>query len=178
MGPKGPTGVTGSTGEKGATGPTGPTGATGANGATGATGATGPSGAVGGATSQNATIYTLGPQTIENDTPITFMTTLYNNGLTIGQDFVTVTQTGTYLVYYSVNAVLGAGQGSYISVFVNDTEIPATRKMISAVSGTSGLYVLNLTQDEQVKLVPTENGATQIVDTGGPSATLTIVKLS
>lgn len=186
-GPQGPAGETGATGpagpqgpigETGATGPTGPQGPAGETGATGPAGPQGPAGPAGTSINQNSTIYTLGPQTAVSGTPLTLMNVLTNNGLTVAPDSLTVPASGTYLVSYTINEATGVNEGDYVSIKVNDTELPATRRSLSSTAGVSGTYVLDLVANDVVTIVPTETGNTQLVDTGGPSATLTVIRLA
>ena len=139
-GAAGPTGATGATGAAGATGPTGATGATGAagatgptgaTGATGAAGATGPTGATGAAGPTGATGATGATGVVPADSYASFIdfSDLFTDGelLTmypvIGDPAGNITETdlmhirlaaGTYLVSYSVSAILT--DPSYIQV--------------------------------------------------------------
>lgn len=188
VGPTGPTGPRGTTGATGPAGATGTQGIMGVKGETGATGATGPTGATGergekgetgqSTTGQNATLFTLGPQTVTNGTPLTLMTVLTNNGLNASMTSVTITETGTYLVAYSVNQALGSNLNDYVEIRINDVSVPATRRSMYQSLVTSGVFVLDLSIDEVVTIVPTTTASPQLSDTGGPSATLTVVRLS
>lgn len=187
MGPTGPTGVTGPTGTTGPTGatgstgpsgPTGPTGATGPTGPTGATGPTGPTGESGTAVNENATAYTLGPQTAVSGTPLTLLTTLTNNKLTVGVDSITVANTGTYAVSFGINEITGYNEGDYVALRVNGTENPATKRIMSETASVSGTFVFNLKAGDEISVVPVETGTTKILDTGGPSVTLTVIRIA
>lgn len=177
-GPTGACGVTGATGATGNMGPTGPTGITGPTGATGATGPTGATGTVLTILNENATIYTFGPQTAVSGTPVTLMSVLTNNGLTVDMDSVTVATTGTYLISFSINEATGVNENDYVAIRINGVEKNATRISLSTAAPISGTYVLNLNENDVVTIVPVETGETKIVDTGGPSATLTVVRLA
>lgn len=168
----------GKSGPTGATGATGATGVTGVTGATGATGATGPTGIAGAAINENATIYTFGPQTAVSGTPITLMSVLTNNGLNVSMDSITVVNTGTYLVSVLVNEATGVNEKDFISLKRNGVEINATRISISSSAPVSATYVLNLEANDEITVVPTETGETRFIDTGGPSAVLTIVRIA
>lgn len=174
----GPTGATGQKGETGATGPTGPQGMQGERGATGATGATGSAGGI--SVNENASTYTFGPQTAVSGTPLTLMTELTNNGLETLQDSITVQNDGTYIVAYSINKVANADDNDYVAIRINDVEIPATRKQMLTTTPIFGLFVLNLEEDDIVTIVPVENRAdrTQLLDAGGPSASLTVIRIA
>lgn len=184
IGKSGPTGPTGCTGSVGPTGPTGATGATGATGITGTAGATGPvgptgpRGIAGAAINENATIYTFGPQTAVSGTPLTLMSVLTNNGLNVGMDSVTVVNTGTYLISVLVNEATGVNEKDFISLKRNGVEINATRISISSSAPVSATYILNLEANDVITVVPTETGETRFIDTGGPSAVLTIVRIA
>lgn len=180
-GPAGPTGATGAQGiqgERGETGATGPVGATGAMGETGATGATGPAGGI--SVNENASTYTFGPQTAVSGTPITLMTELTNNGLETTRDSIIVKNDGTYIVCYSINKVANATDGDHVAIYVNEVEIPATRKQMLTNSDVMGMFVLMLEKDDEITIVPTENQTdqTMLTDTGGPSASLTVIRIA
>lgn len=168
-GPMGPQGIAGERGETGATGPTGPTGAT---------GATGPAGGI--SVNENASTYTFGPQTAVNGTPITLMTELTNNGLETTRDSIIVKNDGTYIVCYSINKVANAADGDHVAIYVNEVEIPATRKQMLTNSSIMGVFVLMLEKDDEITIVPTENQTdqTMLTDTGGPSASLTVIRIA
>lgn len=183
-GPTGPAGLCGATGPTGPMGPTGPkgdigeTGPTGEKGEVGPTGPIGPTGIAGAAINENATLYTFGPQTAVSGTPLTLMTELTNNGLNAGMDSITVVNAGTYLVSVLVNEATGVNEKDFISIRKNGTEINATRLCISSSAPVSGTYVLNLNANDVITVVPTETGETKFLDTGGPSAVLTIVRIA
>lgn len=187
----GPTGATGPMGPMGLRGEVGPTGATGASGATGAkgepgevgpkgdTGAPGPKGDTGMiATNVNATIYTLGPQTLTTGTPLTLMSVLTNNGLDVNETSITVKSTGTYSVSYTINEVSQENDGDYVEINVNGQSIPATRRIMSSQAEVGGTYALNLNENDVITIVPKESGNVQLVGTTGASAILTVIKLS
>lgn len=193
VGPQGPTGATGATGPQGpigltgATGATGPQGPIGLTGATGATGATGPQGPVGPQgpqgpagtlVNQNATLYNTATQTVTSGTALTVPTVLTNNGLTASTNSLTVPATGTYLVSYTVNTATGATGTDNVSIGINGVTQAATQRPLSTTSSTGGSYITNLTANDVITLVPTATGATDITATGGPSATLTVVRIA
>lgn len=165
-------GITGPIGPRGATGPTGPTGPT------GATGPTGPTGATGTFENINATIVNTASQDITTGTAVTFGSIVTNNGMTVANTSITVPSAGTYLVSYGANSSTSASGSDNIGVAVNGTISTSTRRTLSATQGTAGTYVLNLVADDVLTLVPTITSATNLTATGGPSAYLTVVKVS
>ena len=169
---------TGATGPVGPTGPTGAAGVTGATGATGVTGPTGPTGATGTAINQNATIYNNATQEAVSGTALNLPTVLTNNGMTVNATSITVPTTGTYWVSYTINEATGANNGDFVAIYVNGAINNATKKSISSTAGVGGTYILNLSANDVITIVPTETGSTQIVDTGGPSATLTVTRIA
>ena len=183
-GPTGPqgliglTGATGPTGPTGATGPTGPQGLIGPNGPTGATGPTGPTGPAGVVSNQNATIANATNQAITSGTPLTLSTVVTNNGMTVTNNGITVPADGTYLVEYYVNRATSASGTDSISIAVAGATNSNTSIPLIAQSTSSAQFVLNLTSGNTLTLVPTVTAATNLEATGGPSATLTVVRLS
>lgn len=138
----GPTGATGATGPTGATGAAGPAGATGAIGATGPTGPTGITGATGatGATGTAPIVSALYATNIPVQTPaaaaaLTFDTNVIIEGTGVthaeGSSNITLTESGTYLVSYSVSATSAADVATPLTVSVqlnqNGTEVPGSR---------------------------------------------------
>lgn len=174
----GPTGPVGPTGPKGDTGDIGPTGEKGEIGPIGPIGPTGPTGIAGAAINENATTYTFGPQTAVSGTPLTLMTTLTNNGLIVGMDSITIVNDGTYLVSILVNEATGVNENDYVALRKNGVEINATRITISSSAPVSGTYIVNLEANDVITAVPIETGETKFLDTGGPSAVLTIVRIA
>ncbi len=177
-GPMGPTGPTGATGPTGPTGPTGATGATGATGPTGATGATGPTGPTGEVSTASATIYNSTTQDIDSNTPLTIPTVLTNNNLIVGNNAITVPSSGTYLISYMVNEANDATGSDHIGIAINDVVVEGTTRIISQDYSTGGIYILNLNARDKISLVPVVSTATVFWGTGGPSVSLTVVKIS
>ena len=147
-------------------------------GPTGPTGPTGPIGPTGALINDSATIYNTAEQAATNGTPLTLPTILTDNELTVGNNSITVLDTATYLVSYSVNKITGGNGNDYVSLESNGTEIQATRLLLSATAGVGGSYVLNLNADDEITIVPTTTGNVQITATGGPSATLSVARIS
>lgn len=176
-GPVGPRGATGPTGPTGATGITGPTGPTGPTGATGPTGPTGPTGENATLLNENATIYNAETQNITTATPLTLSTVLTNNGLAVDNTTITVSETGTYLISFTVNDATAAAGADNVGIAVNNVVNTATHRTISPNYATGGSYILNLNANDKVSLVPTVTNATSISSTGGPSASLTVVRI-
>ena len=83
-----------------------------------------------------------------------------------------------YSVSYTINEVSGANEGDFVGISINGTEVPATRRSMSSTAGLGGTYVLNLSANDIVTIVPTETNNTQIVGTAGPSATLTVIRIA
>lgn len=176
-GPVGPRGATGPTGPTGPTGVTGPTGPTGPTGATGPTGPTGPTGENATLLNENATIYNAETQNITTATPLALSTVLTNNGLAVDNTTITVSETGTYLISFTVNDATAAAGADNVGIAVNNVVNTATHRTISPNYSTGGSYVLNLNANDKVSLVPTVTNATSISSTGGPSASLTVVRI-
>lgn len=184
QGPVGPQGPTGATGATGATGPQGPIGLTGATGATGPqgpqgpVGPQGPQGPAGSTPNQNATLYNTASQTLTSGTALTVPTVLTNNGLTASTNSLTVPATGTYLVSYTVNRTTGTSNTDSVGIAIGGTLQAGTQMSLSSSQGVSGTYVLNLTNGNVITLVPTISGTSTVNNTGGPSATLTVVRIA
>lgn len=152
--------LTGTTGQRGPTGPTGPTGATGP------------------AFNQNATLYNSAIQNATSGTALSFPTILTNNGLVIDNSNITVPTTGTYIVSYTVNATTGATTPDKVGIAINGTLSTPTENLLSATEPISGSYVLNLTADDVLTLVPTVAAQRSVTATGGPSVTFTVVRIA
>ncbi len=172
IGVPGPTGPQGPAGAVGATGPQGPIGPT------GATGPVGPQGPTGITPNQNSSIYNGATQTITSGTALTLPTVLTNNGLTTDGSSITVAESGTYLVSYVVNEATTATGTDNVGIAVDSTINTATQTPLSTTDAVGGSYVLNLTAGSSITLVPTVAGATSIDATGGPSASLTVMRIA
>ncbi len=55
--------------------------------------------------------------------------------------------------------------------------MPATKRIMSE-SASVRTFVFNLDAGAEISIVPVENGTTRILDTGGPSATLTVIRIA
>ena len=179
-------------------GPKGPTGSTGANGATGATGATGGTGATGatGATGPN---YPFAKFTGSNSTPVapgnpfSFSGTISSSGINlVGNNTITVDQSGLYLISYTVVFDPGtSGSSSSWSVALRNTTIPLTMtatgigiETTSTVAGNSLVLTLTtlaeLDSGNQYELI--NNDATTTITPlavdGTPSTSIVILQIS
>lgn len=153
---------------------TGPTGPTGPTGATGPTGPTGPTGVL---SNINATVVETAAQALTTGTALTLGTTVTNNGMVVGGNSITIPSTGTYLVSFGTNTATAAAGADNVGIGVNGVVDENTRRTLTTTQGTSGTYVLDLTADDELTLVPTVTSATNLGGTGGPSAFLTAVKI-
>lgn len=180
-GPAGPVGATGPQGPVGATGPQGPVGATGPQGAQGPAGATGPQGPqgpTGPALNENATIYNAASQSLTSGTAVSLPTVLTNNSLTTTTaNTITVPSAGAYQISYTTSAATGAVSGDNVAVAVNGVVQTPTQRSLSTTQGVSATYVLNLSANDAITIVPTVTGATTLTNTGEPSATLTVIRV-
>lgn len=174
-GEKGEKGECGEKGEKGDPGEKGEKGDTGPMGPAGPTGPIGPTGVI---SNQNATILNMASQSITTGEPISMLTILTNNGLVLGGTFITVPSTGTYLVTYYVNRATGAAGTDSIAIAIDGTRERYTARPLSEESTSSGQFVMNLEEGNAVSLVPVVINNVKLEANGGPSATLTVIKLS
>lgn len=197
IGPTGPQGVPGAAGATGAVGPTGPQGPQGAAGATGAVGPTGPQGATGatgavgptgpaGGISEYASFYALAPNdnptAIAQNTAVEFPnTTASTTGITrLTNSTFNLTDTGTYLIMFKVNAntagqlgiaVNGAVQPSATFGNAADDGIIEGKTIITTTAANTVLSIIN----------PIATAVTVTPSAGGTEATvsdLTIIKLA
>ncbi|WP_294798110.1 collagen-like protein [uncultured Eubacterium sp.] len=197
IGPTGPQGVPGAAGATGAVGPTGPQGPQGVAGATGAVGPTGPQGATGatgavgptgpaGGISEYASFYALAPNdnptAIAQNTAVEFPnTTASTTGITrLTNSTFNLTDTGTYLIMFKVNAntagqlgiaVNGAVQPSATFGNAADDGIIEGKTIITTTAANTVLSIIN----------PIATAVTVTPSAGGTEATvsdLTIIKLA
>lgn len=181
QGPIGPQGIQGPAGPVGATGPQGaqgPAGPAGPVGPAGATGPQGPQGPTGPALNENATIYNAASQSLTSGTAVSLPTVLTNNSLTTTTaNTITVPSAGAYQISYTASAATGAVSGDNVAVAVNGVVQTPTQRSLSATQGVSATYVLNLSANDAITIVPTVTGATTLTNTGEPSATLTVIRV-
>ena len=172
QGPVGPAGPVGATGPQGAQGPAGPVGPA------GATGPQGPQGPQGPALNENATIYNAASQSLTSGTAVSLPTVLTNNSLTTTTaNTITVPSAGAYQISYTTSAATGAVSGDNVAVAVNGVVQTPTQRSLSTTQGVSATYVLNLSANDAITIVPTVTEATTLTNTGGPSATLTVIRV-
>lgn len=174
----GPTGAVGEIGPKGDKGDTGETGSQGPKGDKGETGEKGEKGDDGKVSNQNATILSMAGQDLSSGTPLTMSTILTNNGLVVTGTSIVIPATGTYFVSYYVNRATGGAGTDSIAIAIDGTRDINTARPLSENSTSSGHFVLNLYEGNDVSLIPVVLNATKIVGNGGSSATLTVIRLS
>lgn len=178
QGPAGPAGPVGATGPQGPVGATGPQGAQGPAGPVGATGPQGPQGPTGPALNENATIYNAASQSLTSGTAVSLPTVLTNNSLTTTTaNTITVPSAGAYQISYTASAATGAVSGDNVAIAVNGVVQTPTQRSLSTTQGVSATYVLNLSANDAITIVPTVTGATTLTNTGEPSATLTVIRV-
>jgi hypothetical protein len=190
-GPEGPTGAngaTGLTGLQGATGLTGLQGATGLTGLQGATGLTGLQGATGltGATGINGPIGPTGPEgptgpasigsniaasyystqtqdiSSTGQTIFTYNNTVLEYGVSlVGATQITVSKTGTYEAWYSIQLHRTSGGSAvltYIWIRINGIDVPDTNGRTTVNSNNGDMlpivpYILNLNAGDYIEFV-------------------------
>ncbi len=178
IGPKGDKGDTGETGPQGPKGDKGETGEKGEKGDQGERGKKGEKGDDGKVSNQNATILSMAGQDLSSGTPLTMSTILTNNGLVVTGSSIVIPATGTYFVSYYVNRATGGAGTDSIAIAIDGTRDINTARPLSEDSTSSGHFVLNLYEGNDVSLIPVVLNATKIVGNGGSSATLTVIRLS
>ena len=181
QGAKGDTGPQGATGAKGETGPQGeigPQGPTGPKGEMGVQGPIGPRGEDGQISNQNATIYSMAGQDLTSGNPLTLSSIKTNNGLIVGGTTITVPATGTYVVSYCMNKATNAAGTDSVSIAIDGTMDRTTSRPLSDSSTTCGHFVMNLDEGNALSLVPVVINATRLEGSGGPCATLTVIRIA
>lgn len=181
IGPQGVTGPQGATGAKGDTGPQGeigPQGPTGPKGEMGVQGPIGPRGEDGQISNQNATIYSMAGQDLTSGNPLTLSSIKTNNGLIVGGTTITVPATGTYIVSYCMNKATNAAGTDSVSIAIDGTMDRTTSRPLSDSSTTCGHFVMNLDEGNALSLVPVVINATRLEGSGGPCATLTVIRIA
>lgn len=177
-GDKGDKGETGATGLKGEKGDRGEQGIQGLQGLKGDQGDKGEKGETGTISNQNATILSMASQDIKNGEPLLMTTILTNNGLTIGGTSITVPNDGTYFVSYYVNRADQGDGTDYIALAIDGTMDLNTARPLNDTSTSSGHFILNLKEGNQLSLIPVVLNAKKIVGNGGASSTLTVLRVS
>lgn len=180
IGPQGPAGATGATGAVGPQGPVGATGATGAvgpQGPVGATGATGPIGPQGPAGTNDAIYANLAaPTTVESEAivPLTFSTASSETSMSVSDNSVNITESGTYLVSYFLNGSAPAELAA--SLYLGDTAI-AGEEITEISNGEtvalSKTILLNITAPQTLSIYYTSSGTASVVFSG-----LTVLKIA
>lgn len=177
IGPVGPKGEKGDTGEKGEKGDTGEKGEPGEKGEKGDQGEKGERGEKGDAINENATILNMAGQDLTTGKALSMFKTLTNNGLTINETSITVANSGTYLVTYYVNRATSAAGTDGISLAINNVVNNNTARPLSESSTSSGQFVMTLNAGDSISLVPVILNAKRLEASGGPSVTLTVVRI-
>ena len=167
--PKGKTGEKGDPGEKGPQGDRGPQGVKGEQGVAGPPGTT---------NNINATIYEENSQEIANGRPLTFGTTLTNNGMSINNASITIQYTGTYIVSFSINNGSSATAGDCVGIYSNNTLVGGTKRPLTTSTNVSCTIVLRLKANDVITLVPTLSSNRTLTSSGAPSAMLTVVQIA
>ena len=175
QGPQGEKGDTGETGPKGDTGDPGPKGDTGEQGPRGEQGAAGPPGST---NNINATIYNSQNQEATSGQPLVMNSVLTRNALTVNNNSITITSTGTYIISFSINNGSSATAGDCVGIYKNNTLIEGSNRPLTASTNVSGTIVVKLNENDIITLVPTLNGGRTITASGAPSAMLTVIQIA
>lgn len=144
----------------------------------GETGDTGPKGETGATSLLSASIYSSKEQDIENEMGLMLDETLSNNGLQVVGNAVIVPSAGAYFILFSVNYSITSSSGDSVAIAINGTPRTATKRHISSEAHVTGGVVLNLQASDSVSLMAITTGDNQIDNLGGPSASLTVIKIS
>jgi hypothetical protein len=173
IGPTGWTGPAGSTTNTGATGPTGEIGPTGATGGTGSTGPIGPTGAPSSGSNIVASYYSMSTQPIGETgisppTVFSYNNTVLEEGISlVSGTRLTVTKTGTYEVWYSIQlhrTTGGSNVNTYIWIRKNGVDIPDTNGRVATNSNNSDTlpivpYILSLNAGDYIEFVSQASGS-------------------
>ena len=124
----------------------------------------------------NATL-NIGSQDLTNGKALSMFKTLTNNGLTINETSIPVANSGTYLVTYYVNRATSAAGTDGISLAINNVVNNNTACPFSESSTSSGQFVMTLNAGDSISLVPVILHAKRLEASGGPSVTLTVVRI-
>lgn len=144
-----------------------PKGATGEKGDTGDT-----------ATLISASIYSEKEQDLQNQMELELEASLSNNGMRVVNNAIIVPSLGMYFIMFSVNYSLTASAGDSVAIAINGAIQQPTRRHISTDSHVSGGVVLNLNASDSVSLKAVTTVENKLEKLGGPSASLTVIKLS
>lgn len=173
VGPQGPQGIPGPQGPQGPIGPEGPQGEP------------GPATTLAyGMISNNAT------QSAVIATPGTYVRVSLNTAgptseTTVGTNTITVSESGTYAVYYRLNVTATASQTLTASVVNNGNALPATITTITATEASGENYVatlsaetlLELNAGDTLSLALTSDTAGTVTIGGSANATLIVKQL-
>lgn len=171
-------GIPGPAGPIGPTGATGPAGPQGPQGIQGIQGPVGPQGPAGILANENASAVNTEEIAMTTNTLLTFPTAMTNNGLTLTDSAITVTNAGTYLIGFGVNEVNTATATDNVALSINGTRNANTARVIQTNAPVSGTFILNLDAGTQVGIVPVISASSTLSNTGGPSVFLTVVRIA
>ena len=159
-------------GPQGDDGPTGPTGPTGPAGTATNTGATGPTGASSLGLTPIASYYSVTTQPIADAagpaTVFTYNSTIVQRNITLlGTSSITVTNSGIYETYYSIQIHRTSGGSpvyTYIWIRINGSDVPDTNGRIEINSNNGDAlpivpYILSLNAGDRVEFVAQADGA-------------------
>lgn len=177
IGPPGPPGPRGPQGIQGPRGLIGPQGPPGPQGPAGPAGPQGPQGPAGPAFNTYGSFFNPAPQVSVAGVPLILTSTITANNVTLLANQVLINTTGTYLIDYGVNIVVGANVGDHIYLSVNGVPVAGTERQVSSVAQTSSGTILNLVAGSLLGLNLTPAGLT-ILATGSPSAYLSLTRIS
>lgn len=158
-----------------------PRGKTGEKGDRGPQGVQGPAGVAGppGSTNNiNATIYNSQNQEVSNGRPLIMNSTIALNGLTANESSITITQTGTYIVSFSINNGSSPTPGDCVGIYRNNVFVEGSKRPLTSSTNVSCTIVVNLKINDILTLVPTLGRSQTIYASGGPSAMFTVVQIA
>ncbi len=181
-GTTGPTGATGSDGGAGTTGPTGATGNLGFPGPIGTTGATGDTGLSYGYI--NSLIST--PQTLTNDTPVSFPTNnaVYGSISKLSDTTLYIANPGTYAIKIYIIAVVAGGSAATFAV-----STPGGNTTLSYFKASNpglginyvivaGTVYITVSSDCNVQVLSVGNNSIPTLGSNALTASLTVIQVS
>ena len=97
--------------------------------------------------------------------------------MTVANSSITVPEAGTYLVSFGFGKASVDGETNNVAIAINGTTNTNTQRATESEASNSGTFVLTLSANDVITLVPTVAAETTLSSTAGPSVYLTVVRI-
>lgn len=123
-------------------------------------------------------VYYPDPQQLTNEGELALSTVMSSNNLTLENNRVVISSSGTYLIAFSFNNSPSPTAGENIGLAINGTLKEGSQRPITKSTSVSAVMVMQLNANDVLSLICSVTTSQTITNSGSPSASLTAIKLT